>query len=83
MLEADVLLRGQGTDEQQAVPILAHPPAVDSDLSLQEFLHWVHPSGKGIKLDFKYIQVVETSLLILARHKHEVRTLCCFISQCL
>jgi len=64
MIEADVSL-GPGGD-----PIMAHPPANTSDLSLQRFLTTVldateNNAKKGIKLDFKFIEVVEPSLKIV------------------
>lgn len=49
MIEADVLLRGSGDGE----PIMAHPPATESDINLQDWLTAVSNSNKGIKLDFK------------------------------
>ena len=64
MIEADVSLGPGG------VPIMAHPPANTSDLSLQLFLDTVleateDKAKKGIKLDFKFIEVVEPSLKIV------------------
>ena len=64
MIEADVSL-GPGNR-----PIMAHPPANTSDLSLQQFLETVLESTeagakKGIKLDFKLLGVVEPSLSML------------------
>merc|ERR1712210_290929 len=64
MIEADVSL-GRGN-----TPIMAHPPANTSDLSLQQFLESVLASTesgakKGIKLDFKFLGVVEPSLQLL------------------
>ena len=64
MIEADVSL-GRGN-----VPIMAHPPATTSDLSLQQFLDNVLASTesgrkKGIKLDFKFLGAVEPSLELL------------------
>jgi len=61
MIEADVSL-GDGNE-----PIMAHPPANTSDLTLQQFLESVLASTergkkKGIKLDFKFLGVVEPSL---------------------
>ena len=41
MMEADVSLGwlyGQNPDVDPRIPIMAHPPMIDSDLSLQEFL---------------------------------------------
>lgn len=60
MLEADVLLR-----PADGMPIMAHPPDTDSDLSLEQFLKETIGSSKGIKLDFKSTFAVEPSLKIL------------------
>ena len=41
MMEADVSLGwlyGQNPEVDPRIPIMAHPPMIDSDLSLQEFL---------------------------------------------
>lgn len=51
MIEADVLLPGDGSECSQ--PIMAHPPETTSDNTLQEWLTEVMKSNKGIKLDFK------------------------------
>jgi hypothetical protein len=69
MIEADVIMgnvtNGLNTTATN-VPIMAHPPAASSDLSLEEFLRQVLDNKKkGIKLDFKTIQAVEASVLIL------------------
>ena len=63
MLEADVLMRNNMVD---GTPVMAHPPAVDSNLTLQTFLEKTTTSlSKGIKLDFKTIQVVEPALKMI------------------
>lgn len=49
MIEADVLMRDRDPQE----PIMAHPPAQDSDVTLKEWLQEVQGHQKGIKLDFK------------------------------
>lgn len=83
MIEADVSI---GPDGQ---PIMAHPPAIVSDLSLQQFLDIViavsikqvksnycftmytciketeKGTKKGIKLDFKSIDIVQPSLELM------------------
>ena len=59
MLEADVLMRNNMVN---GIPIMAHPPDVDSNLTLHSFLTQTTKSTKGIKLDFKTIEVVEPSL---------------------
>ncbi|XP_076173961.1 protein FAM151B isoform X2 [Ptiloglossa arizonensis] len=73
MLEGDVSLGNvTGTNAADAVPIMAHPPAVTSDLSLEDFLKTVVESktGKGIKLDFKSIEAFEASRPILENKKN-------------
>ena len=59
MLEADVLMRNNTVN---GTPVMAHPPNVDSNLTLHSFLTQTTKSTKGIKLDFKTIEVVEPSL---------------------
>lgn len=49
MIEADVVMR----DSDPKVPIMAHPPDTDSDITLKEWLEGVKAHQKGIKLDFK------------------------------
>ncbi|XP_056395273.1 protein FAM151B [Hyla sarda] len=61
MIEADILLRGTGDRE----PIMAHPPATDSDINLRDWLAKVSTSNKGIKLDFKSLEAVLPSMKIL------------------
>jgi len=66
MIEADV---SGGEDGQ---PIMAHPPETQSDLSLQLFLDTVLQATelgarKGIKLDFKSVDVLQPSLETLKR----------------
>lgn len=63
MLDADVLMRNNMVDGN---PVMAHPPAVDSNLTLQTLLEKTTTSlNKGIKLDFKTIQVVEPTLKMI------------------
>lgn len=70
MLEADVMLRHQGTVNQTDEPIMAHPPATDSDLTLDEWLDAIIATeNKGIKMDFKYIEALEPSMKILREKK--------------
>lgn len=44
---------------------MAHPPDIDSNLTLSDFLNKTVGSTKGIKLDFKTITVVQPSLHML------------------
>lgn len=73
MIEADIVLgkiNGIGTD----LPVMAHPPADTSDISLESFLRQIMSFNaepaiekmKGVKLDFKSIEVFEGSLDILS-----------------
>uniref|UniRef100_A0A3B5AVS4 Family with sequence similarity 151 member B n=1 Tax=Stegastes partitus TaxID=144197 RepID=A0A3B5AVS4_9TELE len=61
MIEGDVLLRGCNPRE----PIMAHPPDTDSDLALRQWLLGVRMHSKGIKLDFKSLEAVAPSLVLL------------------
>lgn len=47
VLEADVNVEGHGTANQTNIPIMAHPPAVYSDNTLQEWMDAVLKSDKG------------------------------------
>ncbi|KAL4710658.1 hypothetical protein ACJJTC_003294 [Scirpophaga incertulas] len=72
MLEADVVLGHVAGQEGTPVPIMAHPPATTSDLSLSEFLSTVaqhnnlSPKQKGVKLDFKTIEAFEKAQNLIA-----------------
>jgi len=76
MIEADVILRGQNTIDQQMIPIMARPPDSTSDVILVEWLSLVKGRGKGLKLDFKSIEAVEISLQRISDIKAEV----CFVA---
>ncbi|XP_049992051.1 protein FAM151A [Alexandromys fortis] len=66
VLEADVNVEGFTTVNETGVPIMAHPPAIYSDNTLQEWLEVVLSSSqKGIKLDFKSLKAVGPSLDLL------------------
>ncbi|KAL0965933.1 hypothetical protein UPYG_G00288150 [Umbra pygmaea] len=66
VLEADVTVQGFGTVNVTAIPIMAHPPDVYSDNSLDQWLDTVLQSKKGIKLDFKSLEALSPSLDILS-----------------
>ncbi|XP_074545685.1 protein FAM151A [Halichoeres trimaculatus] len=66
ILEADVTLEGYGTPNEKPVPIMAHPPDVYSDNTLDQWLDAVLASRKGIKLDFKSLASVGQSLDLLS-----------------
>ncbi|XP_041984474.1 protein FAM151A isoform X2 [Aricia agestis] len=69
MLEADIVLGHVTGQDGPPIPIMAHPPATTSDLSLTDFLITVHKYNKaskadkqkGVKLDFKSIEAFEKS----------------------
>ena len=62
MFEADVIMRYNKNDTE---PVMAHPPANDSDLTLEVFLQSLKLTRKGIKLDFKSLMAVEPSMGLL------------------
>lgn len=70
MIEADVVMGTLIDDPTQTLqPIMGHPPSIVSDISLQQFLHTINEANllpaatmKGVKLDFKSIEVFEESL---------------------
>ncbi|XP_055535821.1 protein FAM151B [Wyeomyia smithii] len=74
-IEADIGLGYLDSDVENInlIPIMAHPPATKSDLSLRSFLEQVHEFNKladanrvkGIKLDFKSIEAFEQSVQII------------------
>lgn len=47
ILEADVNLHGKGTADEKPIPIMAHPPDIYSDNTLDEWLDAVLASTKG------------------------------------
>ncbi|XP_036214800.2 protein FAM151B isoform X2 [Bactrocera oleae] len=72
MIEADIVL-GKLNNTGEDLPVMAHPPANSSDLTLAEFMLRIlehneehGEDGKGVKLDFKSIEVFEGSLVILS-----------------
>ncbi|ELW67991.1 protein FAM151A [Tupaia chinensis] len=66
VLEADVTVEGLNTANETGIPIMAHPPAIYSDNTLQQWLEAVLASSqKGIKLDFKSLKAVGPSLDLL------------------
>lgn len=82
MIEADVIMGTLIDDPTQTLqPIMGHPPSIKSDISLQQFLHTINAANlvpnatmKGVKLDFKSIEVFEESLGSLDELYEKVRT---------
>lgn len=71
MIEADVIT-GHLIDEPEVegvktdrIPIMGHPPAITSDLSLEEFLDSWKNSNKIIKLDFKSTEAFTLALPVI------------------
>lgn len=66
MLETDIILRGIGTENQTNIPVNAHPPATDSDLTVMHFINATSLTpGKGMKLDFKYLEALAPTMEIV------------------
>ncbi|CAB3238788.1 unnamed protein product [Arctia plantaginis] len=74
MLEADIVLGTIIGKEGPPIPVMAHPPATSSDLSLADFLSTVakynnvNSKQKGVKLDFKSIEAYEKSQELIAQY---------------
>ncbi|XP_037643957.1 protein FAM151A isoform X1 [Sebastes umbrosus] len=67
ILEADITLEGYGTPSEKPIPIMAHPPAIYSNNTLDQWLDAVLASRKGMKLDFKSLRSVGLSLDLLTQ----------------
>jgi len=72
MLEADVVIGKINGSNLTDIPIMAHPPANESDLSLEDFLKNIK-GNKGIKLDFKTNEAFNKSKDILKKMLRPVR----------
>lgn len=77
MLEADVVVgtlnHSNGTNSTN-IPIMAHPPNTESDLSFEDFLTTVLLNNtKGIKLDFKSTEAFELSKPYLAARRNQFK----------
>ncbi|XP_028159771.1 protein FAM151B isoform X1 [Ostrinia furnacalis] len=72
MLEADIVMGHINGKEGPPIPVMAHPPATSSDLSLSDFLSTVaqynnvNAKQKGVKLDFKSIDAFEKAQALIA-----------------
>mmetsp|Transcript_76086 Transcript_76086/g.126815 ORF Transcript_76086/g.126815 Transcript_76086/m.126815 type:complete len:330 (-) Transcript_76086:174-1163(-) len=65
-IEADILMA-------RSVPVMAHPPAKDSDLDFAQFLDSCIADGqRHIKLDFKVSTAVESCLSLVAARASEL-----------
>lgn len=80
MLEADIVLGTLISDPNATIPVMGHPPTSTSDLSFQDFLNRTYEHNnnaanvtkKGVKLDFKSIEVFEASINILEQFYSKV-----------
>lgn len=68
MMEADVIMRGRHPSE----PIMAHPPDTDSDITLSEWLQEAKSHSQGLKLDFKSLEALSPSLVLLQERLDEL-----------
>lgn len=77
MLEGDVVLGKLNSNITNNyttdIPIMAHPPAKESDLSLEDFITNSNNGSKGIKLDFKTDEAFNKSKPILMKLRQNVR----------
>lgn len=62
MLEADITLRGYGTNNQTEEPIMAHPPLINSDNTLSNWFTQIIKTNKGLKMDIKVEEVIPYAL---------------------
>ncbi|XP_050668771.1 protein FAM151A isoform X2 [Leptidea sinapis] len=80
MLEADIVLGQINGKSGPPIPIMAHPPAATSDLSLADFLtavsqyNNVNSKQKGVKLDFKSIEAFEKAQELIAPYNKPEKT---------
>lgn len=81
MLEADVIMGILISDPNgKPLPVMGHPPQNESDMSLEQFLRTIYDynqnkpalSMKGVKLDFKSIDVFDGSIAIIEKLYHYV-----------
>lgn len=78
MIETDIIL-GQLSNSGPFLPVMGHPPMTSSDITLKDCLlksldfNSKSVITKGIKLDFKSIEVFEASVSILDQLWETVR----------
>ena len=72
LVEGDIMLRGQGTNQQVMLPVMARYPDTDGPLTFQNWLEIAKKSKKALKLDFQSIDAVDLSLQVLAGHGDSV-----------
>jgi hypothetical protein len=63
MIQGDVLLKGQDTDHQSLIPVMARLPDTTSEVTLEMWLSEVRLADqKGIKISFQSNDAVEITL---------------------
>ena len=73
MVEADVMLRGQGTSKQTLIPVMAQYPDTDGELTFDDWLDKViKSSSKGIKIDFQSNDAIDITLQKMKDRKSQV-----------
>nr|CAI5833248.1 unnamed protein product [Callosobruchus analis] len=70
MIEADISEGIESNSSDKIIPIMAHPPNKESDLSLESFLEQITNQPppvvrQGVKLDFKSLAALEKSVGII------------------
>ncbi|VEN40183.1 unnamed protein product [Callosobruchus maculatus] len=76
MIEADISEGIESNSSDKLIPIMAHPPNRESDLSLESFLEQITNQPKstirqGVKLDFKSLAALEMSIGIINYYNKE------------
>ncbi|KAH3831794.1 uncharacterized protein LOC127878018 [Dreissena polymorpha] len=73
MIESDLMIRGQGTSNQELVAVMAQLPQTDGALTFTSWLEQViKASAKGFKLDFQAFDAVEITLQELQDKKSQI-----------
>lgn len=74
MIQGDVILKGQDTEHQSLIPVMARLPNTDSDLTLDDWLAEVRQSySKGIKVTLQSNDAVEITLQKLKDSRRGLR----------
>ncbi|TWW73473.1 Protein FAM151A [Takifugu flavidus] len=76
ILESDVTLEGYGTPNVKPIPIMAHPPKIYSDNTLDQWLDAVLASPKGEKHKMKAAEDLGLYFEILSLQR---KNSCCLI----
>lgn len=89
MIHGDVILKGQDTEHQSLIPVMARLPNTDSDLTLDDWLAEVRQSySKGMKVTLQSNDAVEITLQKLKDSRRGVnayilhKKYCRFVFRC-